>query len=806
VTFIADVKKAGLQPLQDHGPADVACRNVMYAVRVEGFDDQNRPLVAEGSAGDLNGAVLVKATGPERAMLSAWAYAMPVVGGSKDTTQVNASRTPTGGGKVPTLTPARGPNGAGLQPCLGLEDLTYARDGSGVYNLAGDRKLPPGVGGVLVAALEETKQIPLLLDGGPLIAVNQAGEASAGTPVYDLKGLDGSLDETRYARLQSFWRVKQLVPPTKAGFAGVDPAKLKETAENGSLCWQLTGGGPSHLHGGGLIYDDAAIDAASLATANSTPVDAARRLSEQIAALPPGSTVVRGPTGEVNLTDGAFTVRTPGNVYGLTNPFQQAGGFNNQTQVRLNDPVPPTQARDPAVNPLTAIALVSARRGGPLEVGGFGCEHQIGFTTDHETVNAAHLRTGTLYRSPKGKEGDLDITDDPYDHPGPQPFKTRAFIKHDAQADHDWILGKGKGKFRLQAETLLSVAPREIIERIFPPEPEPPVPDPGDDPLPPGSDTAASLDGWPFVNAPFGLGLQGKFHGGLDPRPSKNLQVQPSNPGSKVLAGKRTPTGLPLPAQGRVASDESRSPPGQAWLAGKLYAPGICFVAPEQKGNQRVATGVGTMARPEVAQLLITAPHTATGVATTTADPCKKNGRVATGSVVLTPPCYSHDDLYNARPSPTGQPLSFTLPPALSRLVMADPTRTGGVKNGYDLVVDQAEGSIKVAALDTSGVATGGLKWYADGTVFSVLADGVTEVPLTTAGLNLDDLGDVDAAAPTDGQVLTWSDGDAAWIASDPTATGTGGGGLVGYPSGVDQALSSFPAVLEAGTTWGAWA
>lgn len=56
----------------------------------------------------------------------------------------------------------------------------------------------------------------------------------------------------------------------------------------------------------------------------------------------------------------------------------------------------------------------------------------------------------------------------------------------------------------------------------------------------------------------------------------------------------------------------------------------------------------------------------------------------------------------------------------------------------------------------------------------------VTSVPPT----DLDDLADVNAPSPTDGQVLTWDDGAGEWVAADPTGGGGGGsggsGGVVG--------------------------
>lgn len=775
MTTLADKRRLGILPLQDHDPKrDPDLRNVVYCVRILGLDDQKRPIPDERTAGDLAGAVVIRPDGEDRASSAVWSHAMPVVGQQTlgaPVIQTSANGTVSGKPNELYLTAARGPDKDGnLQPEPGLEQLRYGRDGNdnAVYNLAGNRKLPAGAGGLLVAALDPTRQVPLLADLGPLIAVNQGGDDEAGSPVYDLK-VDGTIDEDRYARLQSFWRVKDVVPASKAGFATVDPDHLHDTAGKGSLCWQLTGGGTSSppLHGGGLVYDDSAIDEpAFTASQAAQATDAQRRLDEAVAAAQAaGGTVVRGIDGSVLVTDGGFFVRTTANLY-RNNIFNSAGTYHDQTQVRPPSDPSNTEVRDPPKPRAThAVALVSARRGGPVDVGGDGCEHVIAGTTDGEPVRAAHLRTGTLYRSPRGREGPLEITDVAYDRPGPQPFKTQVHIRYDKDETYDWILGTGHGMYRLQGETLLSPPPATIVERIFPPEDPPPSPppppsDPGPDPIGdwfPGGQPVDDTSDQPAWNS------SNKF-GTFDPRPqsiSTPGGVLAGNPGptAAIRSNSRTPSVGPI-VRPPMVSDTTRTPTGTGWMAGKLYSPGICFVAPEQRGTMRTATGQGTFARPEVANLLVTAPNGVSG-ATLVPDPCKKNQPVATGGIALVPPCYSHDDLYNAKASPTGSPLQVYLPPGVSQLALGTPTQVGGIKNGVTVGGDGT--ALVVTGKNASGVD-----------VHAVALDGhrgALRVP-TLSGTPI---------TPTVGTGVFYNNGKVPYFVDDTgtvTSLGVAGGGV----------------------------
>lgn len=811
------IPNLGYLPLQDHNPeATDGFRGILYAVRTLGFDAENRPLPEPGTAGDLCGPVVFKPVGEDRGACAAWAFAMPVVGQQSGGLEIKASTgaviTGGGSGRISTLTPAMGPDSEGnLQPAAGLEHLSYARDGRAdhVYNLAGDKKLAPGAGGILVSSLDPGKQLPLLLDASPLIAVNQAGDPDCGTPVYDLKDPDGSIDHTRFARLQSFWRVKQVIQPNKSTFTGITPGD-KATFKNGALAWQLSSGGPSHLHGGGLVYDDAAIDETPPPSTDQTRVRETTKLGDPnnegaLTQLGPGQTRVRQPSLASDQAARAGGTARP--VF-----YWQTVDVPGTIQDR-------TVLRKP--NPSAALAMMSARRGGPVDVGGNGCQHQIGETTDGERVNAAHLSTRTLMRSPLGREGPLDYTDEPYSKPPASLFKTRAHIKFDAEAGHDWVLGTGLGRYRLEAESLFTPPPpigdpppRKPKDED-PPKPPPGVRQPPDiDSLLPwiiGDDLEPVKPGKPAKPKPGNV-----LRSVMSPASPTSHLVGPEGPkggGQSPTQRNQTSggcTGRPLSP---VASDFSVDRPGDAMAGGRIYVPGLCFVAPEQRPGNRIATGGETLVRPETGGMLM---HGGSGVSgpTLVADPCKKNRPVSKGGVAFVGPCYSLTDLYNGTATKTGQEFQLTLPPGATQIAQGTPTTSGTIKNGF--VESVATGGASTTKIHkdstaTSGAGTqqtstghfytvdsslnvkGGLK--ADG---STLIDGqsgatIDAAPSGHAGVFLDDdTGEV-SAVKDDGTVVSLETGGGGGgsVECPPLYGGSGLGGSVTRATGTNLEVSA---------------
>lgn len=144
-------------------------------------------------------------------------------------------------------------------------------------------------------------------------------------------------------------------------------------------------------------------------------------------------------------------------------------------------------------------------------------------------------------------------------------------------------------------------------------------------------------------------------------------------------------------------------------------------------------------------------------------------------------------------------------PPNLADLGDVDVT---GVQDGDVLIYDDASGDWLPGDMTVpwSGVTDRPLVFAPD-THTHVVSD-VTDFPAIPA--NLDDLTDVDAAAPSDGQALIWSDGDGAWIPGDVQA-GVGGGSGASIVASRNAVASSvylsgqvYSSVAESGSAY-AW-
>lgn len=771
---LADRGRLGILPMQDHDrDADPALRNVMYAVRVRGLDEENRPIPIPGTAGDVVGAVVFKPDGEDRQSLAAWAFAMPVVGSARDTVEINASsdRTAVRGKREYLLLPARAPVNGKLQPQPGLEPMRFSRGGEPdtVFNLSGDRKLPPGSGGLLAGALDETKQVGLLLDGGPLCAPNEGGEHDNGTPVYDLNSA-GEVDEDRFARLQSAWRVKILSGQNPGN--GLGAGAPLEFTPTGSLCWQLTGGGPQvpkHA-GGGLVIDDTS-----------------------------GESIVP----REKAADAPATV-TPTRLFMGT-------GFIGTTQLRPGQAeLPKTEVRDPPTTPPEirpyTLAMVSAQRGGPIDVGGPSCRHKLGTTTDGESINAAHLTTRLLWRTNEGLEGPLQPKGwhEEAIKPPREVWTLQAHIRHDSKAPYTWGLGQGRGSdegaFVIETDSILG----KPTDPRFPPPPHgepppgtrlPPPVKPGQELTPGGivrggirnpgggkQELIAPGGGIPIPWEPWGSPAGSPPPVKPGPRGPANDPFVGVGGSSFLLGGLITPAEIGgwlsgLPRYTSPLANDTKSPkPGTGIAAGPMYVPGLCTVIPEQK-KQRVATGTGILSRPEGCQLLPTASHHAgTGEVKLVADPCKRNQRVATSpGLVLLPPCYTVEDLYNAKTLTTTP--QFILPPG-TQVVEGTPIATGGVKNGFINSTAVGGGSKTTVHHGSGGAVGAGTKQTSAGNFGTINAAGSDVTVLRS-----------------DGALV------GAEITGTPTTPASGTGGFYTDNSGNPQHIDDAGAITSLGSS-----
>lgn len=421
MSFVADLYQLGYAPLQHHDRAfDIDYRIVRYAVRLDRFDDDLRPEVEDGDAGDVLGAVLWRAAPPEAEQtaparpISGWWYAAPSV-------VHRAEGAVTRDATIARDLPA---------PDSGL-DVRPIRDAEGAADLrfepmapnypAWAHRLPKGWQGSVSSASEEYAQIPTLLPAAlGLVAANHAGDPIHSTPVLDLDD-EQQPDPERRALLHSAWRVVLPEPSDVAPLRGP------------SLAWQLGRGGPQRLTSGyGLCWDEGS---APVSEPDETEAPDETR----------GTTVARNPAGEAGPS--ASTVPRDGG--GEDAPAQATGGV---------------------------VGAASARVSGPLDVGSSSCPHRLGVTKDSEPINALHLSTSALWIS-SGGDAPLDITDEP--EPEVQRvggIPARVLCRIDSRASHTWI-GGGLPTLRRWSVNI-PVYDSPPLTPPTPPTPQPPGPTP----------------------------------------------------------------------------------------------------------------------------------------------------------------------------------------------------------------------------------------------------------------------------------------------------------------------------------------
>ena len=250
MTFIADSRKPGPQggywPLQhkdfDQQGYSVDTRVSRLAVRITGRltapgGQLGHYLYDKKSVGDMLGGMLwPKDTRP----IPAWGFAFPAV---------ITSVPPLGTSGGPKMRPIRTDD---YLPDPRFEELeiTEPSESEGCTSSS----LTVGTIGVALVGTEETEQKNLFFPSGtsPHIAVNNSGDAQAGTFVADMKfdpvSGDPVIDPDRCARLQTMIRV---VRPSSYDCGGL--------VIDNALAWNLapTGlfGTTENVAGGGIVYD-----------------------------------------------------------------------------------------------------------------------------------------------------------------------------------------------------------------------------------------------------------------------------------------------------------------------------------------------------------------------------------------------------------------------------------------------------------------------------------------------------------------------------------------------------------------------
>lgn len=178
------------------------------------------------------------------------------------------------------------------------------------------------------------------------------------------------------------------------------------------------------------------------------------------------------------------------------------------------------------------LASMSARQGGPIDVGGIADIHQLAVNADKEPLNAAHLSTKALYRGPGGSGDDASFGDGPlefggkYIPPTKGPYVVSAFLRWDKDEPHDFVKGSRPGKWRFQSEAFF-----QIIGVPYPPprcDGGRPQPQPGGQAVPGGGGVlddffpgttgfAGSVDPSTGLTGPLGPGASGETLGPAGP-------------------------------------------------------------------------------------------------------------------------------------------------------------------------------------------------------------------------------------------------------------------------------------------------
>lgn len=248
---------------------------------------------------------------------------------------------------------------------------------------------------ILRGTSEDAQELLALPVGGyTLRAINRGPDPDMSSVLYD-QDAQGRDDPRWRAPLHRVWRVARLGPRCSAGDS--EPAE--------AIAWQLAG--PSR----GLVVDAPSAPlrppapegtrAAEEAASGQRPVtqlggvytlDQLRRQQEerlQALGQGQGGTVLGGVT-----ILGGTRERGPG---GAT----QASGGQQTTVADLDRPTTALQAPN-------VYAALSAKAGGPIDVGDAGDVHRIGLTEDGCPINAGHLSTGALWRGGPG-DGPFDF-------------------------------------------------------------------------------------------------------------------------------------------------------------------------------------------------------------------------------------------------------------------------------------------------------------------------------------------------------------------------------------------------------------
>lgn len=458
MSHIADLARLGILPGRHHEvDYDVSLRSVPQVVEIETRDRNGKYKIRDGSRGDLlgfarwapdvassakgrpgsGGSTTVprgtQPTAPTSPALArpgpGWHFAWPSVVVDPEGEDEERGRTAVGSRTIardqiepePTEPQGDAETGQRVRPVRDaqvLPDLRFVRKAPVKHDW--QTRFPRDWPGIVVAATEEHAQVDVWQPSAAgVVAVAHAGSSLLSTRVFDLDA-QSRVDPARWAYAHTFWRVTR----PRGGVVGFGDVNI--------IAWQIGDAGRGRMRSPvyGLVVD-----------------------------------VEGDPVELTEVDDGSELVGQQGSATIPRQPPDRVGRVPAPTPPR--GPVPlstiPRDATPPPAPPRvdTAIGAVSVHAGGPFDVGGPGCQHQIASTLDGQAVRVTHLSTKSVFLG-EGGDAPIEFQGDPYVPPRPMPHLSRGHIRHDPASVHQWPGGAGQGLWRLLTESsVYEVPPKE---------------------------------------------------------------------------------------------------------------------------------------------------------------------------------------------------------------------------------------------------------------------------------------------------------------------------------------------------------
>lgn len=99
--------------------------------------------------------------------------------------------------------------------------------------------------------------------------------------------------------------------------------------------------------------------------------------------------------------------------------------------------------------PGNVLGMLTKHKGGIVDVGGDGDQHELDRTVEGWPINSTHLPTNVLFRAGKAIDAPIDFEFSFPDGIGDAPYPVLAHLGYDHRATHGWVKGTRKGKYRL---------------------------------------------------------------------------------------------------------------------------------------------------------------------------------------------------------------------------------------------------------------------------------------------------------------------------------------------------------------------